>query len=703
MAQKPKKLEIKIQNFLRKNKGTYYKQKKIQKALGVPTAEYSALKLILKKMAFDGKILKGQKNSYGFPDPSKDITGVISFSTRGFAFVTTQDDEEIFIAAHDTDVALHHDTVQIKIAHKSRGKRREGKVLKVLERGNESVFGVLRKDGNTWEVIPESPCPPVSIVLLEVHTDFEENKLVEITDVEYHSLRSYPIGKFKQIIGSPDNPADDFVIIQKMFNLGEEFPDHILAETEKLKFPKISELPKSRLDLRKKDIFTIDPLTAKDFDDAVSLERIDDNLMELGVHIADVSHFVKEGSELDKLALERSMSCYLGDKVIPMLPEKLSNELCSLKPNEPKLAFSVLMKITDDGIVKNYKIRETIIESKKRFTYEEAQEIIDKGEGIFHDELAAMKKLHKTLFKNRTEKGSVDFDLPEPVFKFDENGLPIDISPSKRKDTNRLIEDFMLLANKVVATHIAINSPNEELPFVYSVHEPPSEEKINSLFDTLKSLKINLPKPVKNFMPLDLQKILNHIKDTPFAFFIEQISLRSMTKAIYTTQSHGHFGLAFQHYSHFTSPIRRYPDLIVHRLLKKYANKPSGQDLDFYRKSLPRSLDYCTQQEIKYMEAEREFVKIKQIRFLANKVGEEYDGVITGVLEFGFFVEITKFLVEGLVHVRLLNDDFYIYNQEQHTLTGRDFEKSFRLGDQVRIKVKEVSIKERRIDFLLIK
>lgn len=702
MATKPKKLEIKIQNFLRKNKGTFYNQKKIQKALNVPTAEYPALKLILKNMARDEKIMKGQKNSYCFPDHSKDITGVISFSTRGFAFVTTNDDEEIFIPAHDSDVALHHDTVQIKIAHKSRGKRREGKVLKVLKRGNESVFGVLRKDGHTWEVIPESPCPPVSIVLLDHTPDFEENKLVEITDIEYHSLRSYPIGKFKQVIGSPDNPADDFVIIQKMFNLGDEFPDHILAEAEKLEFPKISNLPKSRLDLRKKDIFTIDPLTAKDFDDAVSLERINDNLMELGVHIADVSHFVQEGSELDKLAVDRSMSCYLGDKVIPMLPEKLSNELCSLKPNVPRLAFSILMKITDDGIVKSYKIHETIIESKKRFTYEEAQEIIDKGEGIYHEELAAMNKLHKTLFKNRSEKGSVDFDLPEPVFKFDKNGLPIDISPSQRKDTNRLIEDFMLLANKVVATHIAINSPNEELPFVYRVHEPPSEEKINALFDTLKSLKINLPKPVKNFTPLDLQKILTHIKDTPFAFFIEQISLRSMTKAIYTTQPHGHFGLAFQHYSHFTSPIRRYPDLIVHRLLKKYANKPSGHDLDFYRKNLPRTLDYCTQQEIKYMEAEREFVKIKQIRFLANKVGEEYDGVITGVLEFGFFVEITKFLVEGLVHVRLLNDDFYIYSQEQHTLTGRDYGKSYRLGDQVRIKVKEVSIKERRIDFFLL-
>ncbi len=702
MTKKIKKIEIKIQNFLRKHKGVFFKQKKISKALNVTNNDYPEFKQKLKYLASQGTIQQGPRSTYCFPKESQDITGIISFSTRGFAFVKSKDNEEYFIGAYDTETAFHKDLVQIKLYKKSSGKRQEGKVIKVLERANKSVFGVLKNTGNFWEVIPESPCAPINIVLPESHPEFEENKLVEIHNLQWYSPRRNPIGEFKQIIGSPENPADDFVIIQKMFNLGEDFPANIIESAEKLKFPDIEQISKERLDLREKDIFTIDPLTAKDFDDAVSLEIIDDELMELGVHIADVSYFVEEGSELDKIAYDRAMSCYLGDKVIPMLPEKLSNDLCSLKPNVPRLAFSVIMNITKTGVIKSYKIKETIIQSKKRFTYEEAQEIIEKKSGIFHEKLEMMNQLHKILFKDRTEKGSIDFDIPEPVFKFDKNGLPIEISRSVRKDTNRLIEDFMLLANKVIATHIAVKKGENELPFIYRIHETPSEEKINNLYTTLYNLEIKVDRPQTKFSPLHMQKILEKIKGTPFANFVEQISLRSMTKAMYSSENLSHFGLAFKNYSHFTSPIRRYPDLIVHRLLKKYADKPKQQDIAYYNKKLPKMCEYCTLQEIKYVEAEREFTKIKQIRFIANKIGEEYQGIITGVLEFGMFVEIADFLIEGLVHVKTLNDDFYIYSQENHTLTGKEFGKKFRLGDQIKIKIKDVSIKERRIDFLLL-
>ncbi len=702
MTKKAKKTEIKIQNFLRKHKGTYYKQKKIAKALNIPNSEYPSFKGLLKEMAKAGKIFCGRNSTYGIPDKSQEVSGIISFTTRGFAFVKTNDEEEIFVNASDTNVALHKDLVQVAIKRKSQGKKREGKVVKVLKRANEPVYGILKKDGKSWEVIPESPFPPTNIILLEEKPEYEEDKLVEVHNIKWYSPRNYPVAEFKQTIGSPDNPADDFLIIQRMFDLAEEFPEDILKQADQLKIPKISEMSKTRLDLRDKDIFTIDPKTAKDFDDAISLEILDNDLMELGVHIADVSHFVKEGSELDKIALDRSMSCYLGDNVIPMLPEKISNELCSLKPNEPRLAFSVLMKITTSGEVKDYDIRESLIESKKRFTYEEAQQILDTKKGPYYKELQRMNQLHKTLLKNRKAKGSIDFDLPEPIFKFDDKGLPIEISRSERRDTNRLIEDFMLLANKVIATHIAVTNKSKNLPFVYRIHETPTDEKINQLYAVLKQLGIKAEKPTKKFTPQDMQKILDKIKDTPFANFIEQISLRSMTKAQYSTQPLSHFGLAFSHYTHFTSPIRRYPDLIVHRLLKKYAGGAKAQDIDYYSKKLPKICDFCTELEIKYLEAEREFIKIKQIRFLADKIGEEYTGIITGVLDFGFFVEISEFLVEGLVHVRTLNDDFYVYSEDQHTLKGRDHGKTYRLGDTVKIKIKEVSIKTRRIDFLLI-
>lgn len=702
LAKKFKILVLKIQNFLRKHKGVYYKQKKISKFLNVTNDDYPEFKRILKNLAAQGKILKGPRSAYCFPDESRETSGIISFSTRGFAFVKNGQGEEYFIGAYDTNIAFHKDRVQIKLYKKSRGTRQEAKVIKVLQRANESMFGVLKKSGKVWEVIPESPFPPINVVLLDANEEYEDNKLVEIHNLQWYSPRQNPIGEFKQVIGSPENPADDFIIIRKMFNLPDEFPLHILENTDKIQMPDIEELAKTRLDLRNKDIFTIDPLTAKDFDDAVSLEILDENLLELGVHIADVSYFVQEGSELDKIALDRSMSCYLGEDVIPMLPEKLSNELCSLKPNVPRLAFSVIIKITNEGVIKDYRIEESIILSKKRFTYEEAQEIIDKKEGIFCDKLILMNQLHKTLFEQRSQKGSIDFDIPEPIFKFDDKGLPIGISPSQRNDTNRLIEDFMLLANKVVATHIATRQNQEQNPFVYRIHETPSEEKINNLYATLRSLAIPADQPKGNFSPMDMQKILNSIKGTPFANFIEQISLRSMTKAIYSTQNLGHFGLAFNNYTHFTSPIRRYPDLIVHRLLKKYKNKISDSDRSFYKNNLPKTCDFVSMQEIKYLEAEREFIKIKQIRFISDKIGLVYHGIITGVMAFGLFVEIADFLLEGLVHIKYMDDDFYIFDEVQHTLTGSDFKKKYRLGDQIQIKVHAVSIKERRIDFLLI-
>jgi len=699
MAEKRKKDEIKVLNYLKKNSGTYFKQKTIARNLNISHTEYPEFKQILKQLSDKGKIQRGRRGLYRVQNPKENISGIISYTTKGFAFVATDEGEEVFIGTYNTANAFHKDKVLVEKLSKQKGKTPEGRVVQILERSKKPVYGILKKQKHHWEILPETPFAPVNIMLDGEHETLHDGRIVELKNLKWRDPDYLPTAEIKQEIGSPSNPADDFKIVQKMFNLPEEFPDIIQHETQNIQFPNISKEITSRYDLREEEIFTIDPDTAKDFDDAISLQKIENDQLLLGVHIADVSYFVLPGSHLDREALSRSMSSYLGDNVIPMLPEKLSNDLCSLKPNTTRLAFSIMMKIDSDGVVTDYQIKESIIRSKKRFAYSDAQKILDDKDGEFYDTLKQMDDLAKLLFKKRSNEGSINFDLPEPVFEIGEDGIPKNVTPSERLDTHKLVEEFMLLANRTIAEHIALKLKNSDLPFLYRIHEKPSDIKIEGLYEVLKNLGLHFEKPEK-FRPLHLQQILNEIQNKPFTTFVEQISLRSMSKAIYSIDALSHFGLAFKHYTHFTSPIRRYPDLIVHRLLKLYIKNIDNDDIRFYSKNLPKVAKLCSENEINIIKAEREYIKMKQIRFMANKIGEWYKGVITGVMEFGFFVEISDFLIEGLVPVRTLEDDYYIYDQVQHCLKGRKYNRIFRLGDRVNVKVQEVSIQNKRIDFI---
>jgi ribonuclease R len=385
-----------------------------------------------------------------------------------------------------------------------------------------------------------------------------------------------------------------------------------------------------------------------------------------------------------------------------MLPEKLSNKLCSLVPEKERLTFSVLMEVSKNGRVLDFLITPGVIRSDYRFNYKEAQNILDQEEGRFYDKLKDMHELANTLHDRRKKYGSVDFDIPEPIFELDEKGMPHEIRPSERLDTHNLIEEFMLLANRCIARRIAVHRKSEKLPFIYRVHESPSREKLIGLYDILNKLGIKLKMP-KNFTSRDMAEILDKIEESPFRQFIEQVSLRSMEKAIYTEKTKGHFGLGFDHYSHFTSPIRRYPDLMVHRLLKHYLNGCTKEKLDHFREIVPKVAKKSTDREINAMEAEREFVKLKQIRFISDKIGNEYQGVITGVIEAGIFVEIPDYLIEGMVPVRKMYDDYYVYDEENHQLKGEKTNKTYRLGDIVKIRVERVSLSDREIDFALVK
>ncbi len=691
-------LEKRIIDFLKKNKGISFKQKKISKNILIPSSQYQLFKRVIRRLSEEGKIERGKRNTYRIPDLSKNVTGVISFSGKGFGFVTTKDGEEIFIGAYDAAPAFNHDKVLVEIYKKQTGKRPEGKVLKVLKRSNEPIFGTLEKKQSRWIVIPESPTPPVNIVVIGGFKNICEGQMVELTNLQWDSPRTLPGGEIKQILGIPDDPRDDIVILKKMFRLPDDFPKKVTNEVQHLQLPDLSRELKYRLDFRDKEIFTIDPERAMDYDDAISLEEDDDGNKVLGVHIADVSHYVEPGTAVDCEARKRGTSVYFYEGVVPMLPKYLSNELCCLQPDKDKLTLSLIITISESGDVLDFNVAPGIIKSKKRFTYTEVQDILNVGKGPYWATLEKMRELSKILYKKRTEGGSIDFDIPEPMFKMSANGIPYEVKPTERLESHRLIEEFMLLANKTIAEWIAFHRKKERLPFIYRVHEPPTEDSIIGLYDILGRLGMNYTKP-QNFTPNDLRLILEEIKEMPFKNFVEKISLRSMSKAVYSHRSLGHFGLAFKHYTHFTSPIRRYPDLVVHRLIKTYKNSFTKDDISFYRRSLPKVAKLCSENEIRAMEVEREYIKIKQIRFLVDKVGEWFIGIITGVIEFGFFVELSDFLIEGLVHVRTLNDDYYIFDEANHTLRGKRYNRTFRLGDVVHVKISSVSVQDRKIDF----
>ncbi len=690
-------IEKKILEYLKRNKGHFYKQRVLARKLNLHRNNYPDFKRVIRSLSDRGTIERYKRNSYRLPDPSKFIEGTISLSGRGFGFVTTDRGEEIFIGIHDIAPALNNDRVLIEKYSRQTGKNPEGKVVRVLQRTEEPIFGTLKKNHGEWVAYLGSNTSNHFIKIINVPKKIKEGQLVEIKNLIWKVAKEVPTGEIKQIIGIPDDPHDDLIIIKRIFNLPVHFPRKVLEEAENFGFSDMEDVISGRLDLRDKVIFTIDPFSARDFDDAISLEKNQKGDWILGVHISDVSNYVEQGSHIDQEAKKRGTSIYFYEDVINMLPSSVSQSLCSLNEKEDRLTLSVIMILNSECDMTDFKIMPSVIRSKKRFTYEEVQSILNNGDDNYCDILKNMRDISRALYLKRCVLGSIDFDIPEMSFRMSDDGVPYEVKPAERLESHRLVEEFMLLANKTVAEWIGIQRKKERLPFLYRVHEPPTKESVDNLYFTLKRLGQNFRKP-SNFTPSDLSNILNIVSKLPFKNFIEMISLRAMSKAYYSKDNPGHFGLAFRYYTHFTSPIRRYPDLMVHRLVKLYLNSIDEKDLEFYRHSLPKVAKRCSEREVLAMEAEREYVKIKQIRFLAKHVGEWFSGIITGVTEYGFYVEISEFLIEGLVHVKTLYDDFYIYDEVSHTLSGRKSKRIFRLGDQANVQIIDVSVSERKID-----
>lgn len=642
-------------------------------------------------------------------DPDKLVLaeGPITFNRFSVGFVKIGDGTtEIRIPRKKTGLALPGDTVRVKVTADGRNGKPEGKVTELVRRGGRIFVGTFIKEGkNQLYIQPDEKSAHINFfVLPENSGNAKNNDKVTFELVDWLHPKSLPEAMITEVLGPKGSNDAAMLSVLAENQLRSTFP----AEVDRYADRVATEIPKAeykrRLDLRNDTVFTIDPEDAKDFDDALSISKLETGNYYLGVHIADVSHYVQPDSMLDREAYNRGTSVYLVDRVIPMLPEKLSNGVCSLRPNEEKLTYSCFMEVTPKGRVVNHSVDETIINSAHRLTYEEAQEIIDGRKHALSEPLEMLAGMTRMLTAKRFREGSIDLNTPEPRFELDENGKPLNVYLKKRLTAHRLVEECMLLANKTVALQIeqmrkssGKKAAKDLYPFFYRIHDKPDAEKLQNIAETVKPLGIKLEIKSDNVSSGQINDLLEQIKGKPLEYTVNELILRSMAKAVYSPKNIGHFGLGFNFYSHFTSPIRRYPDLIVHRLLKNYLSGLPAYSFE----ELSRFGTDCSEREKMAVTAERDSVKLKQVEFMSERIGSEFDGVISGVTDRGIYVTINDLYCEGMVHISDLNDDYYVYDQNRHSLLGRHGGKTYMLGGDVRVKVINTSIDQRQIDFEL--
>lgn len=696
-------IQKQIEKLLENSPNRGYKSKEIAKRLKLTTEkEYEELKRLLNRLYRQGKLIKRGKR-YLLTREANQIIGRLQITRMGFGFVIPESDgEDIFVSEKNFGVALNGDKVRVELFARCRGKNPEGEIVEVIERSNDEFIGKLQRYQDHYFFIPDDKNIHRHFFIPEDYLNgARSSDKVVIKFVEWTSPRLNPVGKVVEILGKKLEHSAEMLSIAKSFKIRTKFPEEVVLESEKFNEKTIKrEIPK-RLDIRDKIVFTIDPEDAKDFDDALSIEKIDDNKFLVGVHIADVSFFVQENSELDLEARKRGTSVYLVNYVIPMLPENLSNKWCSLVPGEDRLTYSVFIEMNKNAEVLNYEIHKTVINNKRRFTYEEVEEIIKTKKGDYAEQILLLNNLAKKLFAQRIKNGGIDFDTDEVKFKLDKNGIPIEVTKKERLESHRLVEDFMLLANKLVAKLGSKFEDEKSYPFVYRVHDVPNEEKIRQLAEFVKTLgySLNITGGVKSKA---LQKLIEQVRGKPEEILVNEVMIRAMAKAEYSDKNIGHYGLAFTHYTHFTSPIRRYPDLVVHRLLNEYLNGVKGSRISSLKKLIP---DICRSSSIAErvaMEAEREAIKFKQIQFMKNHIGKEFEGIISGVQAFGIFVELTENLAEGLVRIKNMPSDIYFYDEKNYALVGRLNKQVYRIGNIVRVKVINVNEDRNEIDFSLV-
>lgn len=669
--------------------------------------EKPVLSQILNELTEEGRIVKTPRGKYQRLDAGI-LCGTFTGNNRGFGFVTVEgDDEDYFIPEKACNGALHMDTVLMRVtnAESSAGRRREGEITRILSHGIKELVGTFDPSKGYGFVIPDNQKFNQDIFIPKALTKGAvrgHKVVVQITD--YGNKNQKPEGRITEILGHINDPGTDVISIVKAYDLPVEFPDMVMRQAERTPEEPDAKDYAGRKDLRDWMTVTIDGDDAKDLDDAITLRKTEDGY-ELGVHIADVSEYVTEHSPLDEEALTRGTSVYLVDRVIPMLPHRLSNGICSLNQGTDRLALSCIMQINEKGNVVHHEITETVIRVDRRMSYANVNKILEQNDEAVKQEYAEflpmfyqMKELADILRKKRDKRGSIDFDFPETQIILDEKGFPVDIRPYERLTANKIIEDFMLLANETVAEDYFW----QELPFVYRTHESPDPDRIRKLGILVSNFGYCLKANPENIHPKEFQKLLERISDSPEEAMISRLTLRSMKQAKYSTICYGHFGLATHYYCHFTSPIRRYPDLQIHRIIKENLHgKLSDKRITHYEKILPEVSESCSKLERRADEVEREVEKMKKVQYMSRRIGECYEGVISGVNAWGMYVELPN-TVEGLVHVTNMVDDYYYYDEEKYAMIGKDTGKEYTLGEKVWVMVKAADRISKTIDFILV-
>jgi len=697
-------MKKKIKSFFKKHPGLRIKSKSLAKHIdAVEPHKYAELKAILHALTKEGFLRKQGKRYLLKREVPKSKTGVLQIvnaGSYGFVIMEEKNTKDIFVSGKNLGTAFDGDIVEVSLLAKQKGKNLEGEIIKVIQRKTEKVTGTLSSTEAFHFVIPENKKIHRNIYIPHKNLNGAKNgDKVVVNDIVWPEPTLNPEGKIFKNLGKAGSYQSEIAAIAYELDLPYKFPKAVLDEADSISdvIPR-KEISK-RLDLRKENIVTIDPDEAKDFDDAVSLKVLPNKNYEIGIHIADVSHYVFPGTKIYKEALKRGTSIYLVGKVIPMLPEKLSNQICSLVPNKDRLTFSVLIEITPRGRIVSHSIKKTVINSKRRFTYKEVQKILEDGEGEHFEMLNKLNAIAKIFRKKRAMKGSINFTTPEINFVLDENGKPIDTVVKVISDSNKLIEEFMLLANKIIATEVNKKRSISKPPFIYRVHDVPNPDKLEEFAGFVKPLGYFF-NPGAGNTSKQLQKLLDDAKGKPEEAVINVIAIRSMAKAIYSTDNIGHYGLSFPYYTHFTSPIRRFPDLIVHLLIFDYIK--NGTIKSFNLSTLQNIAESSSVSEKVAVTAERLSIKMKQIEYLEDKIGQEFVGVISGVTNFGLFIELEDSLAEGLVHLRNMQDDYYVFEEKKYRIHGKRSGKKYRLGDKVAVKLIRVNESKKEIDFALL-